>query len=203
MKNPIDTYLSIADETSGSYREKASKFISYAVPVASELEVKMKMDRIRKEYHDANHFCYAFRIGFGNFIYRVNDDGEPSGSAGKPIYGQILSKNLTDILIVVVRYFGGKKLGIPGLINAYRTAAMEALVQAQVITKIVSITYTVKFPYIAMNEVMRILKEEDAKISMQASAVECHLIFSIRKSLSDQIRNRLSRINDISIVINI
>ncbi|MCX6267127.1 MAG: YigZ family protein, partial [Bacteroidetes bacterium] len=134
-----DSFLSISSESRGIYREKASKFMCVAMPVSSEEEVKLNLDELKKAYHDANHHCYAYRLGLENHAYRTNDDGEPSGSAGKPIYGQILSMGLSDILVVVIRYFGGTKLGIPGLIHAYRTAAREALEQASIIEKIVMV----------------------------------------------------------------
>jgi len=201
--DPIDTYLSIGGESSGSYREKASKFISLAIPVSNELDVKVKMDQLRKEYHDASHFCYAYRLGSGNESIRVNDDGEPSGSAGKPIYGQILSQNLSDVLVVVIRYYGGKKLGIPGLIRAYRTSACDALSHALIITKTLTVEHTIQFPYVSMNEVMRILKEEDARITNLNSAEICQLMFTIRLSLNEKVVLRLNRIKDLSASVHI
>ncbi len=200
--NATDSYLSIAGESRGTYREKSSKFLAYAIPVIDEAEIKEKLEFLRKEFYDANHFCYAYRIGHETPAYRTNDDGEPSGSAGKPIYGQILSNNLTDILIVVIRYFGGKKLGIPGLIKAYRTAAKESLNQAQFIIKFITFHYQIHFPYTSMNEVMRILKEEDAKISIQSSEEQCRINFSVRKSQHEMIKSKLVRITGLIISMN-
>jgi uncharacterized YigZ family protein len=155
-----DTYQTISSSSQGIYKEKGSKFIALAFPVSSEKDIKMQLAALRKEYHDARHHCYAYCLGYDKSAWRVNDDGEPSGTAGKPIFGQIQSKDLTNILIVVMRYFGGIKLGIPGLINAYRTAAKEALGQASIVTRMVEEIYEVCFEYPLMNDVMKILKEE-------------------------------------------
>jgi len=157
---PDDSYKSISAISKGSYKEKGSKFFSFAFPVISEEEVKEKLAMLRKEYHDARHHCYAYRIGYDKQVFRINDDGEPSGTAGRPIYGQILSNDLTQILIVVIRYFGGIKLGVPGLINAYRTAAKDALDHTAIVTKPIKEEYQVLFEYTVMNNVMKILKEE-------------------------------------------
>ncbi len=153
-----DQYTSIAAPTEGLFKDKGSRFIAFALPVSSEEEVKEAVEQARKKYHDARHVCYAYRIGADNQKWRMNDDGEPSGSAGRPILGQIDSYGLSDILIIVVRYFGGIKLGIPGLINAYRSAAADALSQAQIIEKTVCLTLTATFPYEKMGEVMKLTK---------------------------------------------
>jgi len=197
METSADSFLSISGESRGIYREKASKFIAIALPVSAEDEVKTKLEELRKTYHDANHHCYAYRLGLENPIYRVNDDGEPSGSAGKPIYGQILSSGLSDILVVVVRYFGGTKLGIPGLIHAYRTAAREALDQAGIIEKIIRVQFRVTFEYKMMNEIMRILKEDGIKIVNQTSAENCEIDFQVRKSNVNKLQTRLQRLQNI------
>jgi uncharacterized YigZ family protein len=165
--------------------------------VSSEEEAKANLEELRKAYHDANHHCYAYRLGLDNQLYRTNDDGEPSGSAGKPIYGQILSLGLSDILVVVIRYFGGTKLGIPGLIHAYRTAAREALEQAVIIEKTIRVHYKVAFDYPMMNEIMRILKEEGAKIGSQTAVDRCEIDFQIRKGNAVKVENRLNRLRDI------
>src|SRR5512138_319245 len=162
-----DKYLSIQSESTGTYREKASKFIAIAIPVESEEQARQKLDDIRKEYFDANHHCYAYRLGADGARYRVNDDGEPSGSAGRPIYGQILSSGLSDVLVVVTRYFGGTKLGIPGLIHAYKTAAGEALRNSATFEKVLADILEVRFSYPRMNDAMRILKETGAHILVQ------------------------------------
>ncbi len=189
-----DEYLSIENESTGIYREKASKFIAHAFPVSDDEAVKLYLEKLRKRFHDANHHCYAYRIGHGNHHYRINDDGEPSGSAGKPIYGQILSAGLSDVLIVVVRYFGGTKLGIPGLIHAYKTAAREALDQAVIIKKTVTMEAAVTFPYDAMNLIMRILKDESVKIIRQELTESCRIVFRYRQSTHDHISERFSQI---------
>ncbi len=153
-----DQYTSIAAPTEGLFKDKGSRFIAFALPVSGEEEVKEAVDNARKKYHDARHVCYAYRLGADNQKWRMNDDGEPSGSAGRPILGQIDSYGLSDILIIVVRYFGGIKLGIPGLINAYRSAAADALSKAQIIEKTVCLTLTATFPYEKMGEVMKLTK---------------------------------------------
>ena len=171
-----DQYTSIAAPTEGLFKDKGSRFIAFALPVSGEEEVKEAVDNARKKYHDARHVCYAYRLGANGGRegasaevpgdeagllagkWRMNDDGEPSGSAGRPILGQIDSYGLSDILIIVVRYFGGIKLGIPGLINAYRSAAADALSQAQIIEKTVCLTLTATFPYEKMGEVMKLTK---------------------------------------------
>ena len=194
-----DSYKSIAGISTGTYREKASKFISFAIPVSSEKEVKEHLIRLRKEYYDANHHCYAYRIGHPEYVYRINDDGEPSSSAGKPIYGQILSRQLSDVLVVVIRYFGGTKLGIPGLIHAYKTTAQEALDLAKICTTVLVDRYTIKFNYLQMNDVMKILKQEKAEIISQEFDNDCKTYFSIRKSKSEKLKSRLSKLMNIYI----
>ncbi len=199
MQTPGDSYLSIGSESRGVFRDRASKFIGVALPVESEEEVKARLDELRKAYHDANHHCFAYRLGPGGGIYRFNDDGEPSGSAGKPIYGQLLSKGISDTLVVVIRYFGGTKLGVPGLIHAYRTAAREALEQATVVEKVLRNHYRVEFGYPLMNEVMRILKEEGARISGQEASDRCMIGFSIRQGLAERVGSRFAKLRSITL----
>ncbi len=200
MELSTDSFLSISGESRGLYREKASKFIAVALPVSTEEEAKTSLEALRNTYHDANHHCYAYRLGLENHSYRVNDDGEPSGSAGKPIYGQILSTGLSDILVVVIRYFGGTKLGIPGLIHAYRIAARTALDQAEIIEKIICVQFRVTFEYPMMNEIMRIFKEEGIKIVNQTSAENCEIDFQVRKSHINKLQTRFSRLKNIRMV---
>ncbi|HNY02631.1 MAG TPA: YigZ family protein [Bacteroidales bacterium] len=195
MEREDDAYLSVAAESRGVFRDRASKFIAVALPVTTEEEVKQRLNELRKTYHDANHHCFAYRLGPGGSAYRFNDDGEPSGSAGKPIYGQLLSKDISDVLVVVIRYFGGTKLGVPGLINAYRTAAKEALGQADVVTRVVQTGYCVAFGYPLMNEVMRILKEENARITAQESADQCRIRFSVRKGQAEKVESRFGKLH--------
>ena len=194
-----DTYQTIAGRSQGTFRDKASKFIGIALPVASQEYLKEQLSAIRKEYHDANHHCYAYRLGFDKSEYRFNDDGEPSGSAGKPIYGQILSRDLTNILIVVTRYFGGTKLGIPGLINAYRTAARESLDRATIVIKTINELYEIGFEYPLMNDVMRVLKEENADIVLQDFENTCRIRFSVRKANGSRIYSKFQRMHEVSI----
>jgi uncharacterized YigZ family protein len=194
-----DTYNTISSFSKGIYKEKGSRFIALAFPVSSEEDIKMQLSALRKEYHDARHHCYAFCLGADKSVWRVNDDGEPSGTGGKPIFGQIQSKDLTNILIVVIRYFGGIKLGIPGLINAYRTAAREAIDKATIVTKIVDEQYEICFEYPLMNVVMKILKEEQADILKQESENTCKIIFSIRRSYGSKITGRFQKVKGLQI----
>jgi uncharacterized YigZ family protein len=189
-----DTYQTLSSSSQGIYKEKGSKFIARAFPVNTEEEVKTHLLALRKEYHDARHHCYAYCIGFDRSTWRVNDDGEPSGTAGKPIFGQIQSKNLTNVLIVVIRYFGGIKLGIPGLINAYRTAAREAIEKTPIVTRIVQEKYEICFGYPVMNDVMKILKEEKAEIISEEFENICKIRFSIRRTYGTKITSRLQKI---------
>jgi uncharacterized YigZ family protein len=194
-----DTYHTISSSSQGIYKEKGSRFIALAFQVSSEEDIKMQLAELRKEYHDARHHCYAYQLGADKSAWRVNDDGEPSGTAGKSIFGQIQSNDLTNILIVVIRYFGGIKLGIPGLINAYRTAAREAIDNATMVTKIVEENYEVDFEYHLMNVVMKILKEEQADILDLVSANTCKIRFSIRRSSGIKITKRLQKVQGLRI----
>lgn len=192
-----DTYNTINGPSRGSYREKGSKFIAFAYPVKTEEEIREILVSMRKEYFDARHHCYAWCLGYDKASYRVNDDGEPSGSAGRPIYGQIQSHDLTNILIVVIRYFGGVKLGIPGLINAYRTATREAIEANTIVNKSVKEIYRLEFEYASLNDVMKILKEESAAILDQQFDNECRLTFAIRKSSADKLLSRIRKVEKV------
>jgi uncharacterized YigZ family protein len=194
-----DTYHTISSSSQGIYKEKGSRFIGLAFPVSSEEDIKMKLAELRKEYHDARHHCYAYCLGADKSAWRMNDDGEPSGTAGKQIYGQIQSKDLTDILIVVLRYFGGIKLGIPGLINAYRSAARQAIDNAIMVTKIVEEHYELCFEYPLMNVVMKILKEKQADIFNQVFENNCKIRFSIRRSSGIKIISRLQKVQGLTV----
>lgn len=189
-----DTFRTIAEPAEGIYTEKRSKFIAIALPVRSVDEVKTHLERYQKEYYDARHVCYAYMLGPERKEFRANDNGEPSGTAGKPILGQILSNELTDILIVVVRYFGGIKLGTSGLIVAYKAAAAEALSHARVVEKTVDEEVTVLFEYPFMNDVMRIVKEEEPAIVAQNYDMDCSMTLRIRRSLMEKLRTRLSKV---------
>lgn len=190
-----DIYKTITSSSQGLYKEKGSRFISFAIPVSDQDEIKTIIDKIRKEHHEAKHHCYAYMIGHERTVWRVNDDGEPSGTAGRPILGQINSYCLTNILIVVSRYFGGTLLGVSGLINAYRTAAASAIQNAELIEKTLQEYYEITYPYISMNDVMRILKEENLGQSQQSFDLECRLLLNFRVSVREKVLNRLSRID--------
>ncbi len=177
-----DTYKTItkpSDEV--LFKDKNSKFFGYAFPVTNKSDIKSHIESLKKQHHSARHWCYAYQLGTENIIYRANDDGEPSNSAGQPIYGQIQSFNVTNILIVIVRYFGGVKLGVGGLINAYKTAAKLALEQSKIIEKTINKDYLIIFDYKNMNKVMRIIKEKQIKIVNQKLDLDCQIQISVRK----------------------
>ncbi len=189
-----DTYKTIKDISEGYYTEKRSRFISYAIPVRTVEEVKRYVAEYRKRYYDARHVCWAYMLGADRQVFRANDDGEPSSTAGKPILGQINSNELTDILIVVVRYFGGIELGTSGLIVAYRTAAAEAISAAEVEVRTVDEDITVVFEYPYLNGVMRIVKEDNPTIVSQKFDMDCEMTLRIRKSAAERLRQRLSKV---------
>jgi uncharacterized YigZ family protein len=189
-----DTYKTIKSVSSGLYKEKGSKFVSAAFPVSSESEIKPIIEEIRKEHHEARHHCYAYLLGAKEEIFRANDDGEPSGTAGRPILGQIKSFGLTNVLIVVSRYFGGTLLGVSGLINAYRSAAESALSNGEIIDHIVHEFYEINYPYPAMNDIMKIIKEENIEQSGHSFDLECRITISFRLSARERILTRFSRI---------
>lgn len=194
-----DTYFTIKEPSQGLYKDRGSKFSSFAFPVNNEVEVKQRLSEIKKLHPGATHHCYAFRLGADKQSYRANDDGEPSNTAGKPILGQIQSKDLTNILIIVVRYFGGTLLGVSGLINAYKLAAADAITNASIIEKTVNDVYEIRFDYILMNNVMRIIKEEELQILSQESDLNCSITFSVRKNNSTNAFDRMSKIEGIEI----
>lgn len=189
-----DKYKIITTIGEGLYKEKGSKFIALAFPVNSEEEVKMVMSDLKKKYFDARHHCYAFMIGADKSCYRSSDDGEPSGTAGKPILNQILSKDVTNVCVIVVRYFGGIKLGVPGLINAYKTAAREALDNSDVIEKTIDEVYSLEFDYPLMNEVMRILKEENLEQKNSKFDLHCYIEISVRQGDAIRVTDKLKRL---------
>lgn len=194
-----DTYKTINEISEGLFKDRGSKFIAFAFPINNEEDVKERLAELRKKYHDARHHCYAYVLGQDKSAYRINDDGEPSGTAGRPIHGQILSHDLTNILIVVIRYFGGTKLGVSGLINAYRTAGREAIESNIIVTKTIHEVYNVYFQYERMNDVMKIIKEEGLKVISQQFELECSLSFSVRKKSANYIYERFSKIKDLKI----
>ena len=190
-----DTYKTIKSPSEGVYKEKGSRFVSIAIPVSEQEEIKPIIDKIKKEHHEARHHCFAYMIGSERINWRVNDDGEPSGTAGRPILGQINSFGLTNIIIVVSRYFGGTLLGVSGLINAYRSAAAAALNNAELTEKTLREYYEIIYPYIAMNDVMKILKEENVEQSEQLFDLECRILLNFRVSVKEKVLSRFSRID--------
>jgi len=187
-----DTYLSIEKATEGIYKEKGSKFIALAFPVKDEEDIKEHLESIKKKYYDARHHCYAYRLGKDGEVFRANDDGEPNHSAGDPILGQIRSANITNALVVVVRYFGGTKLGVGGLINAYKTAAAEAIANAKIVTGTLINMIEIRFDYLHMNDVMKLIKDYEAEVKDQNFDITCSIIISIRSSLAEELFARLN-----------
>lgn len=177
-----DTYKTLASPSEETlYKEKNSKFFGLAFPVTNEDEVKAILEEVRKRHHSARHWCYAFQIGTDSIYYRANDDGEPNNSAGMPIYGQIQSFGVTNALVVVVRYFGGVKLGVGGLISAYKTAAQMALETADIVERTIDVYYVLNFGYQNMNKVMRVIKEKNLEIISQKMEMDCEITISTRK----------------------
>lgn len=194
-----DTYKTISAPAEGIFKDKGSKFIAFAYPILSESEVKPILLKLRAEHTKANHFCYAYRLTPDRNVFRINDDGEPSGTAGRPILNVLLSAELTNILVVVVRYFGGTLLGVPGLIAAYKGAAAEAAGLANVIEKTVNDRYEIRFDYLVMNDVMRLVKEEQLQIIEQQFDNECVISFETRTSQLNKVLQKLEKINEIKI----
>ena len=187
-----DSYKSIAAEARGLFKDNGSRFIAHAYPVETEDEVKEIVAALKKEYYDARHHVYAYRLGYKGDKFRANDDGEPSGSSGRPVLGQIDSNGLSDILVVVVRYFGGIKLGIPGLIRAYKTSTADAIANAEIIEKVASKMYRIHFGYMNMNQVMKVCKDMELEQRNQKFDMECSIDTSVRLSLVDTFEERMS-----------
>ncbi|MEI6750108.1 MAG: IMPACT family protein [Bacteroidales bacterium] len=194
-----DTYKTLEATCKGLYKEKGSRFISFAIPVTNEADVKKELETLRQKYHDARHHCYAYMLGFNKDAYRANDDGEPSGTAGRPILGQITANDLTNTLVVVIRYFGGVKLGVSGLIFAYRKAAGEAIEQASIVTRIISDVYELEFNYAAMNDVMRIIKEESCTILSTEFELQNKLTILTRKRVSNLVYEKFQKVNALTV----
>ncbi|MFC0514961.1 IMPACT family protein [Mucilaginibacter angelicae] len=197
-----DTYKTIENPAEGIFRDRGSKFLAYAFPINSENDIKAIVTQLKSEHPKANHHCWAMRLTIDRSVFRVNDDGEPSGTAGRPILNTLLSKDLTNLLVVVVRYFGGTLLGVPGLINAYKVATEEALNQAVIISKTVNDVYTVSFDYLQMNDVMRIIKDENLIILNQAFDNDCSIQLSIRKTQVEQALFKLSKVSGTKVKYN-
>lgn len=194
----MDTYLTISSPSEALYKDKGSKFYAFAYPVQTIEQIKEILAEKRKEYYDARHVCYAYMLGYERNQFRANDDGEPSGTAGRPILGQINSSNLTDILIIVVRYFGGTLLGTSGLIQAYKTSAAEAIAAATIEERIVEKTFVSKFGYQDLNAVMRIMKDFDLAIVNQIQEMDCTLYFRIRLGDIERVRDRFDKLDFVS-----
>lgn len=188
-----DLYKTIEEAVEVTMRERSSKFLSFIYPVENEEQIREALDALRKRYFDATHHCYAWRLGPRGEQFRANDDGEPSGTAGKPILGQMLSHEITDCLIVVVRYFGGSKLGVPGLIAAYKESAANAIEAATVVERTVDRKLTAHFPYITMNDVMRVIKEEQPRITGQEFDNLCTMHLTIREGRADILIEKLKK----------
>lgn len=189
-----DVYRTIEANAEALFKEKSSKFLCFAYPVTTEEQIREHLEVLYKKYYDATHHCYAWRLGPRGESFRANDDGEPSSTAGKPILGQLLSHEITDCLIVVVRYFGGTKLGVSGLIEAYKTSAAEVIAAANVVERTVDDRIEVRFSYMAMNEVMRVIKDMQPKIVEQCFDNLCTMTLTIRQSQSEQLLSRLSKV---------
>ena len=189
----IDIYKTIKDKSEGTYTELRSKFLAFAHPVSTVEEAMALVEQYQKKYYDARHVCWAYMIGADRETFRSNDNGEPSGTAGKPILGQINSNELTDIIILVVRYFGGVKLGTSGLIVAYRTAAAEAIAAATIEERQVEATYDFSFEYPLMTAVMKVVRDMNARILEQSYDMDCRMSVSIRKGLLDELRTRIQK----------
>ncbi len=200
--NTKDCYKSISALSKGVYRDKGSKFLSFAYPVESEAEVKIILSGVKKEYFDARHHCYAYRIGYLGDIWRCNDDGEPSSSAGRPILGQILSNELSDILIIVVRYFGGIKLGVPGLIKAYKSASSDAITNAEIVEKIATVPFNIRFSYEKMNDVMKGLKEMNILPSDQSFDLTCSINLRVRMRDIERFKETMEQLADLTEITN-
>lgn len=194
MERPTDTYYTLDGEAEALYKEKGSKFLAYAYPVSDEEQIREHLDVLRKRHYDATHHCYAWRLGPRGEAFRANDDGEPSSTAGRPILGQMLSREVTDALVVVVRYFGGTKLGVSGLITAYKESATLVLDTAQIVEKTVDRTVDIRFGYLVMNDVMRIIKELEPQILAQQFDNTCSMRLALRSSRFGELEARLAKV---------
>jgi len=195
-----DTYNTIGKPAIGEFHDRGSKFLAFAYPITSHAEVKPILTRLKAEHPKANHHCWAMRLTPDRSVFRVNDDGEPAGTAGRPILNVLLSRDVTNVLVVVVRYFGGVLLGVPGLINAYKTAAEGAIKQANVISKTTNDIYVIEFSYPQMNEVMKILKQENIDILSQTSDLNCAIQIAIRKTKVNAVTARLANLQEVRLI---
>jgi len=194
-----DSYKTIKAPSEGFFKDRGSKFFGYAYPLSSEQELKLKIEDLKKEHHTAGHHCYAYRFKQDYSVYRANDDGEPTNAAGKPILGQVDAKELTNVAVVVVRYFGGTKLGVGGMMNAYKTAALEALNNAEILECTIDDVFEISFGYPEMNTVMRFIRDLGVNIIGQKMEVDCKIQFSIRKNEAQKAQDKFSGLKNISI----
>ena len=194
-----DKYRTVNSIAEGLYKEKGSRFISFIYPVKTEEEIKDILTEIKTKYYDARHHCYAYCLGANRERFRANDDGEPSSTAGKPILGQIVSNDLSNVLVVVVRYFGGIKLGVSGLIQAYRDAAANAILHAEIVERTVDEEIRIRFTYVVMNDVMKVLKEEEPEVLSRNFEMECEMTLSIRQKDMPRLKERLLKIESLAI----
>jgi len=195
----MDTFLTIKNPSEGEYKEKGSKFLAFAFQVKTEDEVKERLEDLRKKYYDARHHCYAYQLGQNGELWRANDDGEPNHSAGTPILNQIKSFNLTDVLVVVIRYFGGTKLGVSGLITAYKTVTQEALQSAEIEEKIIKKTLSFSFDYLVMNDVMKLIKDYELEIENQEFTNTCQMKLSVRLAIIEEVEAKLNDIKKVKL----
>jgi uncharacterized YigZ family protein len=194
-----DTYRTVAEPVEGFFKDKGSKFISFVFPISSENEAKSHLLELREIHPKANHHVYAYRLGMDRMQYRLSDDGEPSGSSGRPILNTLYSKEITNVLVVVVRYFGGTLLGTPGLINAYRSATEDALENAEIVVKHLFNLYKLSFSYVQMNDVMRIVKELELPVSEQLFEMDCSLVVEVRTTLLERFMTRVEKVEELKV----
>lgn len=194
-----DTYLTIKAPAEGLFRDRGSKFLAFAYPITSDAEIKDIVARLKDEHPKANHHCWAMRLGTDRSVFRINDDGEPSGTAGRPMLNVLLSRDVTNVLVVVVRYFGGTLLGVPGLINAYKQAALDVLNNALIIEKSLQDVYTLQFGHEQINDVMRLIKEYNLTVLSQQFDNFCSLQISIRKTKVNEILGKLHKLQDLKL----
>jgi len=199
MSEATDSYQTVKAPTEGIFRDRGSKFIAYASRVFSEADVKEQLELVKKEHPKARHHCYSYRLGLDKHRYRANDDGEPSGTAGRPILGQIDSFGLTNVVVIVVRYFGGTKLGVPGLINAYKTATVEALSAAEIEERTVDVLVKLAFGYPVMNKVMQLIKRTDCEVLIKNFEAEASIELAVRRDLSERLLAELGEVDSVEL----
>jgi uncharacterized YigZ family protein len=194
-----DQYKTVEHPATGIFRDKGSKFIAYIYPVSADTEIKPILMQLKAEHPKARHHCWAYRLGMDTSNYRLNDDGEPSGTAGRPILNSLLSAELTNVFVVVVRYFGGTLLGVPGLINAYKSATIDAIENSNIVEKTENLVYSVRCDYLQLNQVMRIIKESSLIVKSQTFDLECSFLLEVRKALGQELLGKLNQVDQIQI----